>query len=84
LRIWRVPVFENVVTVGQAVEQRGRHLGVAKPSLGVDVVQASGLDERVYDSGTVAAFIRAGEQVVLAPDRQRPDRPARRRTHKDT
>jgi hypothetical protein len=31
---------------------------VAKPSLGVDVVQASGLDERVYDSGAAAAFIR--------------------------
>ena len=48
---------------------------VAKPGLGIDVVQASGLDERVHDSGAAAAFIRAGEQVVFAPERQRPDRP---------
>jgi hypothetical protein len=31
---------------------------VAKPSLRVDVIQASGLDEGVYDSGAAAAFIR--------------------------
>ena len=45
---------------------------VAKPSLGVDVVQASGLDERVYDSGAAAAFIRAGEQIVFSSEGQRP------------
>ena len=44
---------------------------VAKPGLGIDVVKASGLDERVDDSGAAAAFIRAGEQIVLSSERQR-------------
>src|SRR6202046_4063819 len=42
------------------------------PASGVDVVQASGLDERVYDSGAAAAFIRAGEQIVFSSEGQRP------------
>ena len=36
---------------------------VAEPSLGVDVVQASGLDERVYDSGAPSAFVRCDVMV---------------------
>ena len=46
----------------QFVDLRVRVIGyaaddVAKPGLGVDVVQASGLDERVYDSGAPSAFV---------------------------
>jgi hypothetical protein len=44
---------------------------VAKPGLGVDVVWATGLDEGVRDSGAAAAFIRAGEQVILARANER-------------
>ncbi len=45
---------------------------IAKPRLWIDVVQASGLDERIDDSGAAAAFIRAGEQIVLSSEGQRP------------
>jgi len=31
---------------------------VREPSLGIDVIEASGLDERVHDGGSAAAFIR--------------------------
>jgi hypothetical protein len=45
---------------------------IAKPGLWIDVVEASGLDERVHDSGAAAAFIRAGEQIVFSSEGHRP------------
>ena len=63
---WEQFVDLRVGVIGYAADD------VAKPSLGIDVVQASGLDERVYDSGAAAAFIRAGEQIVFSSEGQRP------------
>jgi hypothetical protein len=63
---WEQFVDFRVGVIGYAADDG------AKPSLGVDVVQASGLDKRVYDSGAAAAFIRAGEQVVFSSEGQRP------------
>ena len=41
----------GVRVIGHAADE------VAKPGFRIDVVQASGLDERVYDSGAAAAVI---------------------------
>jgi hypothetical protein len=40
---------------------------VGEPHLGIDVIEASGLDERVHDGGSAA-----GEEIVLAPQGHRP------------
>jgi hypothetical protein len=41
---------------------------VGEPSLGVDVVEATSLDERVQDRGPTAARVGAGEQIILAAE----------------
>ena len=46
---------------------------VGEPSLGIDAVEAGGLDERVHDGGSAAAFVGAGEGIVLAPKSRRTD-----------
>ena len=46
---------------------------VGEPSLGIEVIEASGLDERVHDGGSAAAFVGAGEEIVLAPEGERAD-----------
>jgi hypothetical protein len=59
---WEQFVDLRVGVIGYAADD------VAKPSLGVDVAQASGLDKRVYDSGAAAAFIRAGDQIAFSSE----------------
>jgi hypothetical protein len=51
--------------VGQAREY------VGEPSLRVNVVELSGFDERVDGGGAPAAFVRACEGPILAPDWRR-------------
>jgi hypothetical protein len=41
----------------------------------VEAIQLRGLDDGVDHRRTLAASVGAGEQPVLAPERQRPDRP---------
>src|SRR5689334_1844083 len=41
---------------------------VSEPSLWVDVVELSGVDERVDGSGAMSALVRTCEGPVLAPD----------------
>lgn len=51
-------VFENVLQV----------------SIGLDAIELCGGDERGDDGPAVGATIRAGKEMVLAPERDRPDR----------
>ena len=46
---------------------------VAHPRFGIDVVELCGFDERVDGGGTFAALVGAGEEIVLAAERERPD-----------
>lgn len=39
---------------------------VGEPRLGIDVVEATSLDERVQDRVATAASVGAGEQIILA------------------
>lgn len=54
--------------VGQAVED------VGEPDLRIDAVELGGLNQRVEGRGAMAARIRAGEGLVAAAYRDRPDR----------
>ena len=53
--------------LGWVIRQAGEHVG--EPSLRIDVVELGGVDERVEGGGASAAFVRAGEGPVAAPDR---------------
>jgi len=48
--------------------------GVREPGLGIDGVELAGLAEAGDDRPVVAAVVGAGEQGVLAVERERPDR----------
>lgn len=45
---------------------------VCEPCLGIDVVEATGLDQRVRDRRPLATAIGAAKQPRLAPERHRP------------
>jgi hypothetical protein len=40
---------------------------VGEPCLGIDVVEASGLDQRDHDGGAFGATVRSGEQPCRLP-----------------
>ena len=58
-------------SVGVAVDEAGQHVGDV--GLGLDVVQLAGLDQRSDHGPVLAAAVGAGEQAVLAVQRQGPD-----------
>ena len=43
---------------------------VGEPGLGVDAVEAGGLDQGVEDGGAPAAGVGTGEEIVLSSERQ--------------
>src|SRR5271168_4560738 len=58
-----VPGEQFVDAIDRVVGDAGDDVG--EPSLGVDAVEASGPYERVHYGGSTAAFVGAGEEVVL-------------------
>src|SRR3954451_11827583 len=46
---------------------------VAQVGFRIEAVELCGLDQRVDGSGSLAAGVRAGEQIVLAAQSERPD-----------
>ena len=47
---------------------------IAEPHLRVHLVPLAGRQERVDDGRTLGGIMRAGEEIVLASQRNRPDR----------
>ncbi len=52
----------------------GRDAGedVGEPCLGIDIVEASGLDQRDHDGGAFGATVRSGEQPCPSAQSQTP------------
>ena len=65
-----VPGQEFVDALGWVIRQAGEHVG--EPGLRIDVVELGGGNERVEGRCPSAAFVRAGECPVAAPDRHCP------------
>ena len=55
------------MTVGHALQD------ISEPGEGLDVVELRGGDEGTYGCPSDAATVRAGEQMVFAPERDGPD-----------
>jgi hypothetical protein len=53
--------------VDGVIGDAGQHVG--EPSLGIDIVEFGGVDQREHDRGALAAAIGAGEQPGLAAQR---------------
>ncbi len=71
----RLPVpGEEVVEACHGVAARHALENVFQVGIGLDVVELRGRDERGDDRPTIGAAVRSGEQVVLAPERDRADR----------
>ena len=58
--------FAHGMAVGDFVED------VGEPRLRIDIVHLAGFDQRGVDGPISSALVRAGEQMILAPERDRP------------
>ena len=69
----QVPGEQLIDTVNGMVGDAGEHL--AQVALRIETVQLRRADQAVKDGGALTPRIRAGKQVVLASQSDRPQRP---------
>ena len=70
LGLYPIPGQQFVEFRGWMIGDAAEHVG--EPSLRIDVIQLGGLDQREHRGGAASTGIGAGEQPVLAADRNRP------------